>query len=49
MKYRKIITLLDTKPDVMPKFNTKKRMQVQDQSGKPYSTNKQIRFKTSML
>ena len=33
----------------MPKFITKKWIEVYDQSGETYSTNKQIRFKTSML
>ena len=33
----------------MPRFITKKWIEVCDQSGKIYNTNKQIRFKTSML
>ena len=49
MKYQKIINLLDIKSDVMPKFNTKKLIKVEDQFGRPPSTNKEIRFETSML
>ena len=37
----------DTK--TMPKFNIKKWAEVNDQSGRTYNTNKQIRFKTPML
>ena len=33
----------------MPRFITKKWVEVHDQSGETYNTNKQIRFKTSML
>ena len=33
----------------IPKFITKKWIEVPDQSGETYNTNKQIRFKTSML
>ena len=33
----------------MPRFTTKKGIEVHDQSGGAYNTNKQIRFKTSML
>ena len=33
----------------MPRFTTKKWIEVHDQSGGAYNTNKQIRFKTSML
>ena len=33
----------------MPRFITKKWIEVHDQSGVPYNINKQIRFKTSML
>ena len=32
----------------MPRFITKKWIEVHDQSGKSYYTNKQIRFKTPM-
>ena len=52
MEYQKIINLLDTTSDNVPRFITKKWVEVHDQSGKGenrYKTNKQIRFKTSML
>ena len=49
MEYQKIINLLDTKSDNVPRFITKKRIEVHDQSGGFYSISKQIRFKTSML
>ena len=49
MEYQKIINLLDTITDNVPKFITKKWIEVYDQSGKLYCTNKQIRFKTSIL
>ena len=52
MEYQNITNLLDTKFDEVPKFITKKRVEVHDQSGSAhdrYKPNKQIRFKTSML
>ena len=49
MEYQKIINLLDTTTDNVPRFITKKWLEIYDQSNKTYSTNKQIRFKTSML
>ena len=49
MEYQKITNLLGNTPDNVPKFITKKRIEVNDQSGETYNTNKQIRFKTSML
>ena len=51
MEYQKIINLIDNMPDTktMPKFNIKKWAEVNDQSGRTYNTNKQIRFKTPML
>ena len=49
MEYQNITNLLDTKSDNVPRFNTKKWIEVHDQSGKIYNTNKQIRFKTSIL
>ena len=48
MEYQKLINLLDTKPDIIPKFNTKNRWMFM-QFGGTYNTSKQIRFKTSML
>ena len=49
MEYQKITNLLGKIPDKVPRFITKKWIEVQDQSGGTYNTNKQIRFKTSML
>ena len=49
MEYQKIKNLLDSIPDKVPRFITKKWIEVHDQSGETYNTNKQIRFKISML
>ena len=49
MEYQKITYLLDNIPNKVPRFITKKWIEVHDQSGEKYNTNKQIRFKTSML
>ena len=50
MEYQKIKNLLDTTSfDSVPRFITKKWIEVHDHSGKIHSINKQIRFKTSML
>ena len=49
MEYQKITELLGNIPDKLPRFITKKWIEVSDQSGGTYNTNKQIRFKASML
>ena len=52
MEYQKITNLLGTTPNEMPRFVTKKWVEVDDQSGDAddrYNPNKPIRFKTSML
>ena len=52
MECQKIINLLDTTSDNIPRFNTKKWIEVYDQSGNAedrYKPSKQIRFKTSTL
>ena len=52
MEYQKIAKLLGTTLDEIPRFITKKFVEVLDQSGSAddrYKTNKQIRFKTLML
>ena len=52
MEYQKITNLLDTTLDEVPRWITKKLVEVHDQSGSAddrYKPNKQIRFKTSML
>ena len=51
MEFQKIINLLDTTSDDkdLPRFVTKKWIEVYDQSEKNYNVNKEIRIKTSML
>ena len=51
MKFRKITSFLDTAFDDkdLPKFVTKKWIEVYDQSEGNYNVNKEIRIKTSML
>ena len=49
MEYQKITNLLGNIPDKIPRFITKKWIEVHDQSGEAYNANKQIRFKTSIL
>ena len=52
MEYHEITNLLGTTPDEVPRFITKKWIEVHDQSGSAedrYKPSKQIRFKTSML
>ena len=49
MEYQKITKLLGSTLDKVPRFITKKWIEVYDQSGGTCNTNKQIRFKTSML
>ena len=46
MEHQKIINLLGNKPDKVPRFITRKWIEIHDQSGETYNTNKQIRFKT---
>ena len=51
MEFQKIANLLDTTSDDkdLPRFVTKKWIEVYDQSGGKYNVNKEIRIKTSML
>ena len=51
IKFQKIVNFLDTTSDDkdLPRFVTKKRIEVYDQSEKNYNPNKEIRIKTSML
>ena len=52
MEYQKIPNLLGSIPDKVPRFITKKWIELHDQSGTAesrYKPSKQIRFKTSML
>ena len=51
MKFQKIVNLLDTTSDDkdLPRFVTKKWIEVYDQSGRDCRVNKEIRIKTPML
>ena len=49
MEYHKITNLLGNIPDKVPRFITKKWIEVHDQSGQTCNTNKQISCKTPML
>ena len=51
MEFQKIVNFLDTTSDNkdLPKFVTKKWIEVYDQSQGNYDVNKEIRIKTSML
>ena len=49
MKFNKINNLLGPAHDKVPRFITKKWIEVQSQSGSTYNTSKPIRFKTSMV
>ena len=49
MEYQKIINLSGNIPDQVPRFVTKKWVEIYDESGGIYNTEKEIRFKTQML
>ena len=51
IEFQKIVNLLDTTSDDkdLPRFVTKKWIEVYDQSEKNYNANKEIRIKTPML
>ena len=51
MEFQKIVNFLDTTSDDkdLPRFFTKKWVEVYDQSGGNYNVNKEIIIKTSML
>ena len=49
MEYQKITNLLGNTPYKVPRFISKKWIEVSDQSGGACNTNNQIRFKASML
>ena len=51
MEFQKIIDLFNTTSDDkdLPRFVTKKWIEVYDQSGGNYNVNKEIKIKTSML
>ena len=51
MEFQKIVNFIDTTSDNkdLPRFSTKKSIEVYDQSQGNYNVNKEIRIKTSML
>ena len=52
MEYQKVTNLSDITSENVPRFITKKWIEIYDQSGNAedrYKPSKQIRFKTSML
>ena len=50
MEYQKIADLLDNNLSNQPfKFGTKNWIEINDESEKSYSSNSDIRFKTTML
>ena len=49
MEYQKILNLLHNTPNLLSKFRTKNRIEINDQSRGAYNTNCEIRFKTTML
>ena len=49
MECQKMKNLLDTTSDSVPRSTTKKWIRFYDQSGGSCNTNKQIKFKTSMV
>ena len=46
---KKIINLLDNKPNQPSKFRTKNWAEINDGASETYSTNNQIKFKTKVL
>ena len=49
MKYQKITNLLDITPNQPTKFRAKSWVEINDNSRGKYSTNSQMKFKTSLL
>ena len=50
MEFQKIVNFINTNPDGnLPRFVTKKWIEVYDQSGRNYNVNKEIWIKTPML
>ena len=43
MEYHKIVNLLDTKSDTVPRYVTRKWVEVHDQSGGSYTANKDLK------
>ena len=49
IEYQKMIDLLDNKPNQPSRYRTKNWFKINDNSRGTYSTDSQIKFKTSML
>ena len=49
MEYQNIINLLDSASNQPSKFRTKNSVEINENLGRGYTPNKQIRFKTAML
>ena len=49
IEYQKMIDLLDNKPNQPSRYRTKNWVKINDNSRGTYSTDSQIKFKTSML
>ena len=49
MEYQKIENLIDDAANQPSKFRTKNWVEINDESRRTYSTNSQIKFKTTML
>ena len=49
MRYQKIINFVDNTPNQPCQFKTKNWIQINEKSCETYSTNSQIKFKTTML
>ena len=49
MEYQKIANLLDNASNQPSKFRTKNWVEINDESRRRYSVNRQINFKASML
>ena len=49
MEYQRIANLLDNASNQPSKFRTKNWVEINDESRESYSTNSDIRFKTTML
>ena len=49
MEFQKITNLLGNIPDKVPRFITKKWINVYEQSERSYNSNNQTRFKTPMV
>ena len=49
MEYQKIINLLENTSDQSSKFRTKNWVEINDELGRAYNTNSQIKFETTIL